>query len=145
MGSGADHGLQAPEGRRPRIAVVDGNAHRALVTSMLVEQFGGAPVPLASGEAALSLLRREPVDLVVMDLSVPDMDGVVAVQLIRALGERGSVPIIALVGNRWDGGTRRARSAGISGTLLKPYSPRELYGAMRAALARAEASVPGHA
>ena len=64
---------------------------------MLAEQFGCAGVGAATGEAALALLRQDDrVDLVVLDLAIPDMDGIVAAQLIRALGARGAVPIVAL-------------------------------------------------
>jgi two-component system OmpR family response regulator len=89
------------------------------------------------------LLRGETrVDLVVIDLSVNDMDGIVAVQLIRALGSRGSLPIIALTGNAMDIASSRTRIAGFSSILLKPYSPRELFAVMQAALVRTAAARP---
>jgi DNA-binding response OmpR family regulator len=84
--------------------------------------------------------------MVVMDLVVPDMDGFVAVQLIRALGARGSLPILALADDRSTATTARARAAGFAGTVLKPYSPRELYAAMHGALGAAAArAAPGRA
>jgi DNA-binding response OmpR family regulator len=100
-----------------------------------------------TGESVLALLRRDiPLDIVVMDLMVPDMDGIVAVQLIRALGARGSLPIIALADDRTEMTTARARAAGFACSVLKPYSPRELYTAMHAALSAAAAhAVTGQA
>jgi CheY-like chemotaxis protein len=80
-----------------------------------------------------------------MDMLVPDMDGFVAVQLIRALGARGALPILALTDDR-AALTAQARAAGFAGTVVKPYSPRELYAAMHAALAGAAAgAVTGRA
>jgi CheY-like chemotaxis protein len=70
------------------------------------------------------------------------MDGIVAVQLIRALGSRGTLPIIALTGNPMDIASSRTRIAGFSSILVKPYSPRELFAAMQAALLRMAAVRP---
>lgn len=135
--AGTHLGLTTADGRRPRVAVVDGNAASAMVTAMLVEQFGCAPLPALTGEAALALLRMdEAVDLVVMDLAIPDMDAVVAAQLIHALASRGALPIVALAAAKADIAGQRGRAAGFSGAVVKPYSPRELYGAMLAALTR---------
>jgi CheY-like chemotaxis protein len=140
MASGAHFGLTTADGRRPRVAVVCGNIASAMVTIMLCEQFGCAPYAAASGEAALALLRRDEVDLVMLDLAMPDMDAVAAAQLIRALGPRGAMPILALAEKTSDLSPPRARAAGFAGTVVKPYSPRELYSAMESALGRVTAS-----
>jgi CheY-like chemotaxis protein len=122
--------------------VVDGNAASSMVTVALARQFGCMPVPAANGEAALSLLRRDGgIDLVVLDMGLADREGMVLAQLIRTLGERGTMPILALVsGPRLPG-----KAAGISATLRKPYSPRELYGVMRDALGRVTAALSSDA
>ena len=129
--------LTTADGRRPRVAVVDGNAATATITTLLVEQFGCAPLRAASGEAALALIRKdEPVDLVLIDLHMPDMDGILAATLIRALGPRGAMPIVPLAYARGELAGPRGRAAGFAGAILKPYSPRELHAAMQAALTR---------
>jgi CheY-like chemotaxis protein len=111
-----------------------------MVATVLCDQFGCTPLNTRTGESVLALLRRDiPLDMVVMDLMVADMDGFVAVQLIRALGARGAMPIVALVDDQAATTTTRARAAGFAGTVLKPYSPRELYAAMHAALGAAAA------
>jgi CheY-like chemotaxis protein len=132
------NGLHTADGRKPRVAVVDGNAANAMVTALLAEQFGCLVLKAPTGEAALALIRREePVDLVLIDLAIPDMDGIVAALLIRAMGKCGAMPIVPLACRREDIFQPRSRAAGFSGGVLKPYSPRELYTAMEAALARA--------
>jgi CheY-like chemotaxis protein len=136
--------LATANGHRPRVAVVGGTPSGALVAAVLCEQFGCTAVSAPTGEAVLALLRRDtPLDMVVIDLSVPDMDGIVAVQLIRALGARGSLPVVALTDDRTAITGARARAAGFAGAVVKPYSPRELYSAMEAALARASAGALG--
>jgi CheY-like chemotaxis protein len=129
--------LMTPAGHRPRIAIVGGTPSSALVASVLCEQFGCATIQTPTGESVLALLRRDtPIDLVVIDLSMPDMDGIVAVQLIRAMGTRGALPVVALTNDRGEMATNRARAAGFSGAVVKPYSPRELYAAMQSAFAK---------
>jgi CheY-like chemotaxis protein len=133
-------GLTTAEGHRPRVAVVGGTHSAALVAMVLCEQFGCSAISAPTGESVLALLRRDtPLDMVVIDLSVSDMDGIVAVQLIRALGSRGALPVIALTNDRAEIAGARARAAGFAGMVVKPYSPRELYGAMEAALTRTTA------
>jgi CheY-like chemotaxis protein len=134
--------LTTADGRRPRVAVVDGNNATATITSLLVEQFGCACIAARSGEAALALVRGESVDLVLIDLHMPDMDGIVTATLIRALGERGTMPIVPLAIARSEVAGPRGRAAGFAGAVLKPYSPRELHAAMQAALARKPARAP---
>ena len=134
-------------GRRPRVAIVGGSPAGAMIATVLVQQFGCEALPAAGGEAVLALLRTDPaIDLVLLDLAVPDMDGIVAAQLIRTLGARSTLPIIALTDDRSRLATQHARAAGFAGAVVKPYSPRELHAAMESAFARAAATIAvGHA
>ena len=134
-------GLTTADGRRPRVAIVGGTPAGAMVATVLCQQFCCTTMNTPTGESVLALLRRDtPVDLVVIDLSVADMDGIVAVQLIRALGARGTLPVVALANDRSDVATARARAAGCTGAVVKPYSPREFHAAMQSALVRAAGS-----
>ena len=140
IGGMATSGLTTADGRRPRVALVGGTPSSTMVAAVLCEQFGCSAINAPTGESVLALLRRDtPLDMVVIDLSVSDMDGIVAVQLIRALGTRGALPVVALTGDRAEIAGARARAAGFAGVVVKPYSPRELHSAMQAALARAAA------
>jgi CheY-like chemotaxis protein len=130
-------GLSTPDGRQPAVAVIDGNAATAMVATTLCEQFGCAVYRAATAEAALALLKREAaIDLVVMDLAIPDMDPIVAAQLIRALGRRGGMPIVAVAGSAAETASSRGRAVGFARTVVKPYSPRELYAALESSLTR---------
>jgi CheY-like chemotaxis protein len=140
------YGLRTVEGRRPRVAIVGGNSATAMITALLVEQYGCDALKAQTGEAALALLRHEDrVDLVLIDLAITDMDGIVVALLMRAMGSRGAMPIVPLTSNRDDVTNPRSRAAGFTGSLIKPFSPRELYDVMATALAHAPAAIPGHA
>jgi len=132
----APFGLIMIDGRRPLVAVVGGSGASALVAARLIEVFGCTPEEAATAGAALALLRcGRTFDLILCDLAIPDMDAIVAVQLMRLLDRRGVMPIIALVGETevTDG---RVRAAGFAASVRKPYSPRELLAAMKGALGR---------
>jgi len=128
------------------VAIVGGSTAGAMVASALCTEFGCDPIITPTGGAGLALLGGEtPLDLVLIDLSLPDMDALVAVQLIRALGTRGGMPIVALVADRTAMAAPRARAAGFAGAVVKPYSPRELFAALNAALAKSAQAVVGTA
>jgi CheY-like chemotaxis protein len=130
--------LATAQGTPPKVAIVGGSESSAMVAEMLCRQFGCKAIAAPTGEAVLGLLRTDTrVDLVLIDLSVSDMDGIVVVQLIRAMGNRGTLPVVAMVADKTALASNRARGAGLAGVVVKPYSPRELFTAMRAALARA--------
>lgn len=137
-------GLRTADGRRPVVAVIDGNPATAAVASMLAEQFGCRSVAAGSVEAALATLKREEVvDLVLLDFAITDMDPIVAAQLIRVLGPRGAMPIVAIARTLSHTVDARARSVGFARTVAAPYSPRELYEAMEASLGhRASPAMP---
>lgn len=130
--------LATAQGKAPRVAIVGGTPSSAMVAGMLCQQFGCTAVSAPTGEAVLGLLRSDArVDLVLIDLSVSDMEGIVVVQLIRALGNRGSLPVVAMAADKTQVSSNRGRRAGFSGAIVTPYSPRELFVAMESALARA--------
>jgi two-component system chemotaxis sensor kinase CheA len=127
-------------GHRPRVAIVGGTPAGATVATILVGQFGCEPVCAPSGEKMLALLRHDSaIDMIMLDNAMPDMDAVVAVQLVRALGRRGTLPVLALTDDRQQVAGSAARAAGFAGAVVKPYSPRELYLAMQGVLARTAA------
>jgi len=133
--------LVTGDGRAPEVAIVGGSPAGALVASVLCQQFGCTTTTMPSGEAVLALLQTDAaVDLVVMDLAACDTEGMVAVQMIRALGRRRNLPVVALTSDADTLGAAFAGATGFAAAVVKPYSPRELYAAMRAALRQQAAS-----
>lgn len=131
--------LRTDDGRQPVLAAIDGNPATAAILTMLAEQFGCQVVAERSAEAGLARLKHEErVDLVAIDFTIPDMDPFVAAQLIR-LGERHpTTPIIAIADAFDPNLMENRRPACFSGTLTRPYSPRELYFIFESALSRIE-------
>jgi len=110
-----------------RILVVEDNAvNSALVTEMLSRH--GHHVTVAdNGSAALTILGRQQFDVVLMDVQMPEMDGITATQWIRALDDqRAHMPIIALTADTMEGSRERYLTAGFSDYLEKPVRANRL-------------------
>ncbi|MGH9209903.1 MAG: response regulator transcription factor [Acidimicrobiales bacterium] len=121
-----------------RVLVVDDEAKiRDIVRDYLTA--GGFLVSaVADGASALAAARAQPPDLVVLDLGLPDRDGLdVAQDLLR----HSSVPIIMLTARSDEIDRVLGLELGADDYLVKPFSPRELVARVRAVLRRSDASV----
>jgi PAS domain S-box-containing protein len=126
---------QAREGgdQRPlRILLAEDNAINQKLATRLLEKEGHAVTVAGSGRAALAVLERQSFDLVLMDVQMPEMDGLEATDRIRQQ-ERGSgrhVPILAMTAHAMKGDRERCLAAGMDGYVSKPIQPRELFEAI---------------
>ncbi len=95
-----------------------------------------------TGHAALQAVDRQPPDLVVLDLGLPDLDGV---EVCRRLREGRTTPIIVLSARQAEGDKVAALDAGADDYITKPFGAEELLARVRAALRRSDsaAAVPG--
>ena len=124
----------ATQGRPLSILVAEDNEINALLTRSLLTRLGHHPVIAITGDAALdSWLAAEitgtPYDLVLMDVQMPDLDGIEATRRIRACeagrGER-RIPILALTANTLTEDRDACFEAGMDGFLVKPLDRERL-------------------
>jgi DNA-binding response OmpR family regulator len=106
----------------------------SLVEAYLVQE-GYGVVSVGSGAAALQVLEREPVRLVVLDLTLPDMDGL---DLCRQIRTRSAVPVVMLTARDEAPDRIAGLEVGADDYIGKPFSPRELVARMKAVLRRVE-------
>lgn len=113
----------APAGR-PRILVVDDDAINRLVARVLIEARGYEVIEAEDGDQALSTYAdSDDIGLILMDLSMPGMDGLAATRNLRTSSRRGAtVPIVALTRHIDDDSRRNCFDAGMNGFLPKPIS-----------------------
>jgi CheY-like chemotaxis protein len=115
-----------------RVLVVDDNVDAAESLQNLLQLQGHTVMACASGREALEILQRYRPDLVLMDIGMPELDGLATAQLIRARLPPGEAPrIVALTGWGQEQDRQRTREAGIEEHLVKPVSVealRELLG-----------------
>ncbi len=122
---------------RVQIVEDDEGMARALRVNL---QARGYEVALASsGGEALAQLARNPADVVVLDLGLPDIDGV---DVIAALRAWSSVPVLVLSARQSDADKVQALDAGADDYLTKPFSVEELLARLRAMLRRASSAGP---
>lgn len=117
----------SPSDRLAVLVVEDNAVNQRLIRTML-EGMGHAPAFAESGEAALLHLEGGgAVDVVLMDLHMPGMDGFTAAEAIRARPDaRGGLPIIAITADVADNTAHRAQEAGMDAVLAKPINVEQL-------------------
>jgi CheY-like chemotaxis protein len=132
----------APAGRPLRVLAAEDNGMNQLVLKTLLAQVGIDPEIVPDGRAAVAAWEREPWDVILMDIQMPEMDGPTAAQIIRrreAAEHRARTPIIALTANAMDHQVVEYRQAGMDGFVAKPIEAGRLYEALQGALEVAEA------
>ncbi|NWF67913.1 MAG: response regulator [Chloroflexi bacterium] len=104
----------------PRILYIDDDKfNRLLIYRILVA--AGYEVDLAEGAiTGIDMARHNPPDLILMDMSMPEMDGLTATRHIRALPELQNVPIVVVTANVMEGDRERSLQAGSNGFIGKP-------------------------
>lgn len=110
-----------------RILLVDDDEINRFVARRLLEIKGYAVTLAADGQAALDAVRNQqaaPFDLVLMDVSMPGMDGYEATRQLRALGHQ--FPIVALTAHTVSGERERCEAAGMNDFFTKPFELHEL-------------------
>ncbi len=124
-----------------RVLLTDDNAVNRRVVALILDAVGADIVHAENGEEALIAFQAQPFDVVLMDLQMPVMDGLTAIQLIR--GHEANVgaprtPILVVSANALPEHREAATLAGADGHLAKPITAPALIGALQGALGAAE-------
>ncbi|MCL4301685.1 MAG: response regulator transcription factor [Anaerolineae bacterium] len=119
------------------ILVVDDEVKILQLARDYLEHAGCIVLTAETGKAALAVARAEKPNLIVLDLGLPDMDGL---DVTRALRKESNVPIIMLTARGEESDKLVGLELGADDYLTKPFSPKELIARIRAVLRRAEAT-----
>jgi CheY-like chemotaxis protein len=114
-------------GHHPAILAVEDNPVGLTVLRHALERRSADVDCAMSGAAALDLARNRRYDLVLMDLQMPEMDGLKTTELMRKLPGYDKIPILALTANSSDEIRARCRAAGMQAFLSKPIETAELW------------------
>lgn len=118
----------APQELRSRILLAEDNAINQRVAARILEKRGHSVIIAGTGREALDVLEHETVDVVLMDVQMPEMDGFEATQAIRQreIGRNSHIPIIAMTAHAMSGDRDRCLAAGMDGYISKPIRADDL-------------------
>jgi DNA-binding response OmpR family regulator len=119
------------------VLIVDDEPEIVRILRDYLERAGFAVITAGDGEAAVAVARRHRPDLVVLDLTLPSLDGL---DVARALRRDGEVPIIMLTARTEESDRVAGLELGADDYVAKPFSPRELVARIRAVLRRVDAA-----
>jgi two-component system KDP operon response regulator KdpE len=122
-----------------RILVVDDEPNILATLAPLLRSRGYEVSTAMTGRGAVEAVERENPDLMVLDLGLPDIDGVEVTRLVR---DGRSTPIVVLSARGAEGDKVRALDAGADDYVTKPFGAEELLARIRVALRRTEAAPP---
>jgi CheY-like chemotaxis protein/HPt (histidine-containing phosphotransfer) domain-containing protein len=123
----APHAIpEAP--RRLNILVVEDNPVNQKVAAAMLEQLGHDVVLASSGRLAVQVLDKHEIDLILMDIQMPEMDGFEVTKLIRQreITNGGHIPIVAVTAHAMQGDRERCLAAGMDDYISKPIRSRSL-------------------
>jgi CheY-like chemotaxis protein len=111
---------------RRRVLIVDDNVDAAETLQMVVSTMGHDAETVHDGRSALDAARRKRPDVVLLDISMPGMDGFTVARTMRSQPELRDIRVVALTGFGQRDDRRRTREAGFDDHLVKPVSPEDL-------------------
>ncbi len=126
-----------------RVLVVDDIATNRLVAASQLARLQMIAVEAAGGAQALTILEQVPVDVVLLDMNMPGLDGMATLQLLRqTAGRNAHIPVIAMTADTTEGHQHTYVAAGIDGYIAKPILPQKLAAELQRVMAETAGSRP---
>src|SRR5690242_17097245 len=120
-----------------KVLIVDDDIRNIFAMTSLLEPYKMDLVSAETGKGAIEILQTKPdVDIVLMDIMMPDMDGYDTMRAIRKLAKFRSLPIIALTAKAMKGDREKCIEAGASDYISKPVDTEQLLALLRVWLYR---------
>ncbi len=107
---------------KARVLIVEDNIDNFELVRFLLQRTDYEALWARSGREALTMVRENRPDLILMDLSLPEMDGWTATERIKSDPETKHIPVIALTAHTLPGDRKRALDVGCDGYLSKPMN-----------------------
>lgn len=114
-----------------KILVVEDNQMNLMLVTDLLEAAGYLVIPALGGKEALRVARQEHPELILMDIQLPEMDGLEVTRLLKQDESTRDIKIVALTAHAMRGDEDKARQAGCSGYIAKPINTRKFVHVVR--------------
>jgi two-component system CheB/CheR fusion protein len=122
-----DSALESLAERKPlSILVAEDNPSNQRVLVAILKRMGYRPDAVADGKEVLQALELRPYDLILMDVRMPEMDGITATRVIRKLWPKNSPKVVAITAYAMPGDQRMCLEAGMDDYLSKPVQKKDL-------------------
>ena len=108
------------------ILYVEDNEYNLKIVRQLLSRTTYRLIEAMDGEQGVAAARRELPDLILMDIQLPKISGLDATRELRGDPITANIPIVAITSFALSGDSEKAKDAGATAYLAKPYSPREL-------------------
>lgn len=122
----------------PKLLIVDDEADTLRLVSLMLDRQGYEILTAKDGNTALEIVANENPDLILLDVMMPDMDGVEVAKILRSNPETESIPIIMFTAKSQVEDKITGLEAGADVYLTKPTQPRELFAQVKAVLSRSQ-------
>lgn len=111
---------------RSLVLIADDDADILLLVKAILERSGHEVVAVSDGAEALASVRSRKPDLAVLDIAMPEVDGLEVLRRLRADATTSDLPVVLLSARAQEADVERGFAIGASAYLKKPFSPREL-------------------
>jgi two-component system cell cycle response regulator DivK len=108
------------------VLYVEDNEYNLKIVRQLLGRTSYRLIEAVDGQLGVEAALRELPDLILMDIQLPKLSGLDATRMLRADPKTAAIPIIVITSFALSGDDQKAKDAGASAYLAKPYSPREL-------------------
>jgi DNA-binding response OmpR family regulator len=119
-----------------KVLIAEDDPDIASLMTLYIEREGWQAHQVTTGEAALAYARTQPVDVAILDIMLPGLDGLDLVRLLRAHESTARLPIIMVTAKADESDRIGGLEIGADDYLTKPFSPKELIARVRALLRR---------
>ena len=109
-----------------RVAVIEDNRDNLELVTILLRALGHEPLASTNGPDGLELVRRERPDIVLLDLTMPEMDGFETLRALRDDAATRRIPVLALTAHAMVGDREEILSRGFDGYVPKPIAVEQL-------------------
>jgi CheY-like chemotaxis protein len=121
-----EEAVSMPDTQLKRVLLVEDNEDNRTVYRTILEHFGYEVIEARNGQDGIQMAREDSPDLILMDISIPVIDGWEATKMLKADEATSHIPIIALTAHALATDRAKAEEVGCDGYLAKPCEPRRV-------------------
>jgi CheY-like chemotaxis protein len=125
--------------KKAKILVVEDDFMNMILVKEILALYGYEVVEAGNGKEAVEKAAKEKPDLILMDINLPEMDGVAATKKIKAEESTKKIPVFALTASVMKGDAEKFLSEGFDGYLAKPIETKKLIESIESGLAQEKA------